>query len=189
VARDLRRGVVGRASRATRPLGASARRPVTSLADAATAARMAGSTTARSEFYTQTRPSPQRQIVMTSQGSAYGRFQRAMRRRQLFHAELAARELGHLSLADALSLAVLIADAEPQRWPRAAARWHARFVLEAKGIGLDESALAFTAVAALRGTHRQLAALTLQQLARSHGLRSLEGAIARAASEPAVPSP
>ncbi len=143
----------------------------------------------KSDFYTQERPSPQRQIVMTSQGSTYGRFQRAMRRPQLFHVDLAARELGHLSLADALSLALLIAEAEPQCWPRAAARWHARFVLEAKGIGLDESALAFTAVAALRGKHRQLAALTLQQLARSHGVPSIEDAIARAASEPAAPSP
>jgi hypothetical protein len=134
------------------------------------------------------RPSPQRQIVMTSQGSAYGRFQRAIRRRQLFHAELAARELGHLSLSDALALALLIAEAEPQRWPRAAARWHARFVLEAQGIGLDESALAFAAVAALAGKHRALAAQTLQQLARSRGLASIEDAIERARLE-TRPSP
>lgn len=119
---------------------------------------------------------------MTSQGSAYGRFQRAMRRRQLFHAEVAARELGHLSLPDALRIALLISEIEPQRWPRAAARWHARFVLEAKGIGLHESALAFSAVAALPGKHRQLGAQTLRQLARSHGLSSIDEAIARAAS-------
>src|SRR2546429_2395981 len=98
---------------------------------------------------------------MTSQGSAYGRFQRAMRRGQLFHAELAARELGHLSLADALSVALLIREAAPARWPRAAARWHARFVLEAKGIGLDESSLALAAIAALAGEHGDVAAQTL----------------------------
>jgi hypothetical protein len=125
---------------------------------------------------------------MTSQGSAYGRFQRAMRRRHLFHAELAARELGRLSLADALDLAVLIAEAEPQRWPQAAARWHARFVLEAKGIDLDESALAFAAIAGLRGKHRDLAARTLQQLARSRGLASIEDAIARAGFDAPRPS-
>src|SRR5437868_8249092 len=126
---------------------------------------------------------------MTSQGSAYGRFQRAMRRRHLFHAELAARELGNLSLADALALALLIAETEPQRWPRAAARWHARFVLEAKGIGLDESALAFAAVVALRGKHRELAALTLGQLARSRGLASVVDVLERACLEWRLPAP
>lgn len=40
---------------------------------------------------------------MTSQGTAHGRFQRAIQRGQLFHAELAARELGvsHLAAAAA----------------------------------------------------------------------------------------
>ena len=60
---------------------------------------------------------------MTSQGSAHGRFQRATERRSLFHAELAARELQQLNVADALALALLIAEADPDRWPRAAARW------------------------------------------------------------------
>jgi hypothetical protein len=111
-----------------------------------------------------------------------------MQRGQLFHAELAARELGRLTLADALALALLIADAEPERWPRAAARWHARFVLEAKGIGLDESALAFAAVVALRGKHRELAAQTLQQLARSRGLASVDDVLEQACLERRIPS-
>ncbi len=64
---------------------------------------------------------------------------------------MAARELESVSLVDALRLALLIAEFEPERWPRAAARWHARFVLEATGIGLDEAALALSAVRALRG--------------------------------------
>jgi hypothetical protein len=126
---------------------------------------------------------------MTSQGSTYGRFQRAMRHGQLFHAELAARELGSLSLPDALALALLIADTQPERWPRAAARWHARFVLEAKGIGLDESALAFAALVALRGRHRELAAQTLGQLARSRGLESVKGVLEQACLEQRLSSP
>jgi hypothetical protein len=36
---------------------------------------------------------------MTSQGTPHGRFQRSIQRGQLFHAELAARELGALTLA------------------------------------------------------------------------------------------
>jgi hypothetical protein len=35
---------------------------------------------------------------MTSQGTPYGRFQRALKRRNLFQAKLAARELGALNL-------------------------------------------------------------------------------------------
>jgi hypothetical protein len=41
---------------------------------------------------------------MTSQGTARGRFQRAIHARHVQNAEIAAREMGGLSLADALSL-------------------------------------------------------------------------------------
>jgi hypothetical protein len=47
---------------------------------------------------------------------------------------LAARELGNLTLADALSLLVLIAAQDPDRFSRAAAWWHGRFALEARGL-------------------------------------------------------
>jgi hypothetical protein len=71
---------------------------------------------------------------MTSQGSAYGRFARALQRGNVFHAELAARELGALNLADALKLTILAAEAGDNRWPKMAARWHSRFVDEPPGI-------------------------------------------------------
>ena len=41
---------------------------------------------------------------MTSQGTAHGRFQRAIHRRHVRGAEMAAPEMGGLSLGDALSL-------------------------------------------------------------------------------------
>jgi len=50
-------------------------------------------------------PLPSGIHAMTSQGSAHGRFQRAIARRSLFHAELAAREMGDVNLAHALALA------------------------------------------------------------------------------------
>lgn len=53
---------------------------------------------------------------------------------------MAAREMGTVSLGDALTLALLIAEQAPQKWPQAADRWHARFVLAAKGIGVEDSA-------------------------------------------------
>ena len=68
---------------------------------------------------------------------------------------------------------MLISEFDLDRWPRAAARGHARFVLEAKGIGVDEAALALAAVQALSGSTRELAAQTLQQLANSYGLANV----------------
>ena len=85
-------------------------------------------------------------------------------------------------MADALALALLIAEADPDRWPRAAARWHARFVLEARGIGIDESDLALQAVQLLAGPQRALAAQTLRGLAWSYGLDGLVQSLAKVAS-------
>src|SRR3954454_10543801 len=67
---------------------------------------------------------------MTSQGKARGRFGRAIRDRHLRRAEMAAREMGHLSLDDALALCDLIADFDPSRYDRAALRWVERFIQE-----------------------------------------------------------
>jgi hypothetical protein len=87
---------------------------------------------------------------MTSQGTPHGRFQRAIQHGRLFDAEIAAREIGHpLGLADALALLVLIAVQSPERFDRAAVRWHGRFELEVRGLALWESQLALAAVAGL----------------------------------------
>jgi hypothetical protein len=51
---------------------------------------------------------------MTSQGSAHGRFARAIRNRNLLNAEIAAREIGELALGDALAFCLLLADADPE---------------------------------------------------------------------------
>jgi hypothetical protein len=40
---------------------------------------------------------------MTSQGSAHGRFTGAIQTRNVLNAEIAAREIGELSIADALA--------------------------------------------------------------------------------------
>jgi hypothetical protein len=59
---------------------------------------------------------------MTSQGTAHGRFARAIRNRNLLNAEIAAREIGELSLADALAFCLLLAEVDPPRFDRAIAR-------------------------------------------------------------------
>ncbi len=53
---------------------------------------------------------------MTSQGTPHGRFQRAIHGRNVLNAEMAAREMGGLSLADALLLCELLANTDPMRY-------------------------------------------------------------------------
>ena len=82
---------------------------------------------------------------------------------------MAARELGTVSLADALALTLLTAELEDDRWPRAAAKWLGRFILESPAITIGEVGIAVAAVRELDGADRWLAAETLRQLASRHG--------------------
>jgi hypothetical protein len=66
---------------------------------------------------------------MTSQGSAYSRFQRALRTGNLWIAETAARDLQTVSLEDALRLTLLYRQ-KPELYERAAAKWVARYIAE-----------------------------------------------------------
>jgi hypothetical protein len=104
---------------------------------------------------------------MTSQGTARGRFKRAINRRHLQAAEMAAREMGGLSLADALLLCELLARADPQRYERAVLRWLERFIAE-RLPPLIEVALAASALAELRHGQRNTGVEALKRLLR-HG--------------------
>jgi hypothetical protein len=88
---------------------------------------------------------------MTSQGSAHGRFQRAIQRRNLFQAELAMREMGSISLLEALDYLDLLREVRPGKLERAAVRWHGRLETEAVTLTLAESQLALAALASLCG--------------------------------------
>jgi hypothetical protein len=92
---------------------------------------------------------------MTSQGTAQGRFQRAIQRRNLFQAELAIREMGTLSLLDALAYLDLLAEVRPEKLERAALRWHGRLETEAATLTLAESQLALAALASLCAGERE----------------------------------
>lgn len=83
---------------------------------------------------------------MTSQGSAHGRFTRAIKQRNLWAAEIAARELRGLCLHDALDLVALIAQVRPDRLEPAVIRWHGRLEIEAKALTLEESRFALAAL-------------------------------------------
>lgn len=102
---------------------------------------------------------------MTSQGTAHGRFQRAIHRRNVLAAEMAAREMGGLSLADALELCELLANVDPARYERAARRWLQRFI-EERSPPLTEVALAASALAELRHDRRNVGVETLKRLLR-----------------------
>jgi hypothetical protein len=67
---------------------------------------------------------------MTSQGTAQARFTRAVRNGHVLHAEIAARELGGLSPANALSLVLLYQRAGDEKFERAARRWIRRVQID-----------------------------------------------------------
>ena len=108
---------------------------------------------------------------MTSQGTAHGRFERAIAKGHLLAAATAAREFGQLSLGDALSLTILLARSHSERFERAAVRWHGRLCLEAKGVTLADAHLGLAALMALRGQDGDPAADTLAGLVRRYGIR------------------
>jgi hypothetical protein len=75
---------------------------------------------------------------MGSQGSAYGRFQKALATGNVAIIDAAARELPSLSLRDALRIVVAMARNSDSRYARAAARWAARATAE-QGLDVDDA--------------------------------------------------
>jgi hypothetical protein len=75
---------------------------------------------------------------VTSQGSAYARFRRALKTGNMAIIRSAAGELPHVGLADALAVCVAIRRVEPDRFERAALRWLARFCVERRDVTLAE---------------------------------------------------
>jgi hypothetical protein len=99
---------------------------------------------------------------MTSQGSAQGRFQRAIRRRHIVTAEMAANELGQFSLIDALALVVCYAPTGSPKFEKAAVRWLVR-ISEERDASLRDVRLAAECLEALRTRHHDLAEKMLQR--------------------------
>jgi hypothetical protein len=103
---------------------------------------------------------------MLSQGSAYGRFTRALAQRNIRGAEIAAKEMGGLSLIDALDYLVLLAELQPERAQAAALRWHGRLELESPTLTLVESQLALAALAYLCAGDREAVEILRRLLRR-----------------------
>lgn len=103
--------------------------------------------------------------LFVQKGSPHGRFTRAVERRNLLAAESAARELGQLSLSDALAFLFLVADKAPGRFERAAARWCGRFLVETRGVTIAEAQVLLGALAALREPAPAVALETIARVA------------------------
>jgi hypothetical protein len=86
---------------------------------------------------------------MTSQGSASGRFTRAIQQRNLLAAEVALREMGNPSLMLTHDYVILLAELQPAKAKAAALRWHGRLELEVPTLTLAESQFALAALVAL----------------------------------------
>jgi hypothetical protein len=106
---------------------------------------------------------------MTSEGSPYTRFRRALEAGNELMVLTTARELPHIALDDALQICLVLRGGDPARYERAAVRWLGRFALEARGITITDLRSAAEALDALPG--RAADALErLQRLCLEHGV-------------------
>ena len=74
---------------------------------------------------------------MTSDGSPYTRFKRALGTGNLLLIQAAAAELPRVVLRDALEICLVLRDQDTARFERAAVRWLGRFALEARGVTIE----------------------------------------------------
>jgi hypothetical protein len=102
-------------------------------------------------------------VRMTSQGSSYHRFRRALDRGNVTEALSAAIQLQHVGLTEALELCLLLLP-DGARFERAALRWHGRYCPEAGEVSLDEGLATLGLLAAMRGSRARLAASALAEL-------------------------
>ena len=122
---------------------------------------------------------------MTSQGSPYTIFRRALERGSLIGVRAAVANLpAPAPLEDALVICRLLLDQEPDRYERAALKWLGRLVLEQPGMSLRHAELAAAYPAAWADPARHDAATeALGELGRTVGLTRLGQRIARASRD------
>ena len=102
---------------------------------------------------------------MTSQGSASGRFIRAVQRRHIRAAEIALREMEDVSLSNALALVILFGLEDDPRFERAAQRWLTRARREA-ALNHRQTELLRAALGALQSSFDKLAVNLLVEACR-----------------------
>ncbi len=83
---------------------------------------------------------------MTAQGHPRVIFERALEHGNALLAQMTARELGRITLEEALTLTALVAQKEPGRRSRYAVRWLLRLLQEDDQLTIEEAALAASAL-------------------------------------------
>jgi len=119
---------------------------------------------------------------VTSQGSPYGRLRRALDSGNATIALAAASEMPTVGLPEALELCLVLCDQEPEKFSRAAVRWHGRYCREVSA-GLEEAQAVLAALGALRGPRRAASAYALSDLISRRGLGQACEAVNRWARE------
>jgi hypothetical protein len=85
---------------------------------------------------------------------------------------------GFVSLAEALELTLLLAEGEPEKYERAAVRWHVRFLQETKNVDLRES-LAVLALLTAIPVNAFAAAALAELLSRRRSCERIAEALVR----------
>lgn len=106
---------------------------------------------------------------MTSDGSPYTRFKRALATGNLNLIRAAAAELPRVGLRDALEVCLLMRDHDPATFERAAVRWLGRFALEARDVTIGAVQRAAAALDAMPSQPDATMEL-LSRLCLEHGL-------------------
>ena len=123
---------------------------------------------------------------VTAQGSPHTRLRRALDHSNVTEALSAASEMEHVGLVEALELCLLVCDRAPEKYGRAALRWHGRYCREVRDVTLEE-AQAVLATLALLPTVRERGASALSDLLYRRGLeRAGEALNEWATSRPAI---
>ncbi len=88
-------------------------------------------------------------MFVTSDGSPYSRFRRALQTGNEHLVTVAALELPQVALDDALRICLVLRNGSAERYERAAVRWLGRFALEAREVTIEDLRLAADALDAL----------------------------------------
>lgn len=103
---------------------------------------------------------------MPSDSFALTRLRRAIHAGNLAIIQVAAAELGHISLRDALGIVMVIEAEAEERFDAAAVRWAGRLALETPDLTLAELTGALESLDALPDEHAQRVLLGLAERAR-----------------------
>jgi hypothetical protein len=116
--------------------------------------------------------------VLDLAGIGLMRFRRALDRQNVTEALSVASELPHVRLAEARELCLLLRDKSPERYRRAALRWHGRLCRDVD-VSLEEAQAVLAALVLLADERKSKAAFALADLLSRRGLeRSCETLVA-----------